>query len=107
MAKDILYIDNGANVNVAWTESIVISADGVNWNAINKQGLDVGLHSVNFNTNVPNSFPERNKESGPVITIKRSDQEGAILKFNPEKVVNQPGWIGDPQQAVSDIISWL
>jgi hypothetical protein len=107
MAKDILYINNGAAVDVAWTGHIVVSNDGVNWNGISKTGLSVGKHSISLNTITPNSYPERNKESGAVIVLKRSESEGPVLKFNPDNVVNQAGWIGDPNQAVSDILDWL
>lgn len=112
MAKDILYINNGSAVDPAWTGHIVISGDGVNWDGISKVGLSVGKHSISLNTISSNSYPERNKESGFVITFKIEDGSGAILKFNPEKVLNQSGWVsGTPsanaQQAVTDILTWL
>lgn len=112
MAKDILYINDGAAVNIAWTSHIVISSDGVKWDAIPIAGLMVGIHPINLNTTAPNSFPERNKESGWVITLKRNDNEGVILKFNPSKVLNQAGWVaGTPlanaQAAMADILTWL
>jgi len=107
MAKDILHIDDGAAVDVAWTGHIVISADGSTWNGINIAGLSASLHNVNFNTTATNSYPERNKETGWVIVLKHKDSDGAVLKFNPENVTNQAGWIGDPQQALSDILDWL
>lgn len=111
MAKDILYIDEGINVDVTWTGHIVISSDGVVWDGISIiQGVSVGTHSINLNTSVTNSYPERNKEEGYVVTITGKD--GLILKFNPSKVLNQAGWIaGTPQQnaiaAVADILNWL
>lgn len=112
MAKDILYINDGAAVDAAWTGHIVISSDGSNWSGISKTGLSVGRHSINLNSTAPNSFPERNKEEGFVITLKHSDSNGAILKFNPMKVLNQQAWIaGTPAagatQAMTDILTWL
>jgi hypothetical protein len=119
MAKDILYINDGPAINAAWTNHIVISGDSVNWDAINKTALSAGKHAINLNTSVSNSYPERNKEEGFVIVIKRSDNEGSILKFNPEKVLNQPTWsvsapggtatslLSGAQAALADILTWL
>lgn len=116
MAKDILYIADGAAVNAAWTGHIVISGDGTNWDAINIVGLSATAHPVSFNTSAPNSYPERNKESGWVIVLKRSNSEGAVLKFNPEKVTNQATWSttgtaadinAGKQAALADILTWL
>ena len=108
MAKDILYIRNG----VISTNHIEISGDGVSWDAISKVGLTVTVHSINLNSSAKNSYPERNKESGFVITIRGLESEGAILKFNPNNVVNQPTWIAgtdvvNSQVALASILSWL
>jgi hypothetical protein len=107
MAKDILYINNGIAIDAAWTNHIAISNDGTNWQTINKVGLSVGKHYINLNTSAPNSYPERNKESGAVVVISGIGADGKVLKFNPDKVLNQPGWIGDPAVAVEDITIWL
>jgi hypothetical protein len=115
MAKNILYIDNGENIDVSWTGHIVISSDGVNWDGINKIGLSVGKHKLNLNTSAPNSFPERNKEDAWVVSVKRYEEDGPILKFNPAKVLNQTTWVSPgaatelagAQKAVSDIMSWI
>lgn len=115
MAKDILYIQNGEQVDPLWTGHIVISNDGVNWDGISKAALSAGKHKLNLNTTAPNSFPERNKADGWVISVKRSDDDGPVLKFNPAKVLNQPTWVspGAPTElagadnALTDILSWL
>lgn len=112
MAKDILYMDNGVTVNAGWTDHIVISNDGVNWDLIPKVGVIVGHYPIHLNTSVPNSYPERNKEEGWVVVLKHNDIDGPLLKFNPSKVTNQPGWVaGTPQAnalaAVADIATWL
>jgi hypothetical protein len=113
MAKDILYIANGEEIDPTWTNHIVISSDGVNWDGISKVGISAGKHSINLNTSAPNSYPERNKENGFVIVLKRGDSEGPLLKFNPEKVVNQATWLsqGSPianaNKALADILTWL
>lgn len=115
MAKDVLYINDGVAVNVAWNNHIVISADGVNWDAISKTGLTAGKHFLNL-SNSSNSFPERNKQEGWSIVLKRSDSNGAVLKFNPENVTNQDAWstsgtatdINDgAKTALADILTWL
>jgi hypothetical protein len=106
-ATDIRYIANGVDVDASWTNVIAISYDGVNWATINSINLSVAKHAINLNSSAPNSHPERNKESGFVIVVKRSDSEGALLKFNPENIQNQRTWIGRPNQAVSDIASWI
>ena len=112
MAKDILYIAQGSAVNAAWTEFIAISSDGTNWDLINRVGLTVTKHGISLNTSSSNSYPEANKESGFVIVIKRSDEQGNILKFNPEKVLNQAGWTASTPSvnalaAVADIATWI
>lgn len=114
MAKDILYIEEGATIDVTWTGHIVISSDGINWNGINTAGLSVGKHYISLNNSVENSFPERNKETGWVIVLKHIDSDGAVLKFNPANVVNQATWntgATDPTAgsitAVDDIMSWI
>jgi hypothetical protein len=117
MAKDILYIEEGSVINIGWTNHIVISGDGVNWDGINKTAMSAGMHPINLNTTtVTNSYPERNKENGYVIVLKRSDSEGPILKFNPEKVLNQASWstsgtapslLAGAQAALADILAWL
>jgi hypothetical protein len=112
MAKDILYIQNGEQVDALWTNHVVISNDGVHWSGISKHNLTATQHSINLNTSAPNSFPERNKESGFVLVLKRNDAEGAILKFNVENVLNQPTWlVGTPAAninvAMADVLGWL
>jgi hypothetical protein len=118
MAKDILYIADGATVDPAWTGHIVISGDGVNWDGINKTGLSVGKHAINVNTSVSNSYPERGEKSGFVVTIKGSDEKSPKLSFNPDKVLNQAAWStiapgtasnlsAGAIQAVTDILTWL
>ena len=116
MAKDILYINDGVAINAAWTNHIAISGDGVNWDTINKLDLSVGKLALSLNKTAPNSYPERNKESGFVIVVKRSDSEGPLLKFNPEKVLSQPTWStsgtatslsSGANTAIADIATWL
>jgi hypothetical protein len=114
MAKDILYIQNGEQVDPLWTNHIAISYDGVNWDGIHKDALSAGKHFISLNKTAPNSFPERNKEEGWVITIKRDEEEGAVLKFSPKNVENQPTWNtgaanenAGAQTALTDILSWL
>jgi hypothetical protein len=117
MAKDILYIDNGTNINVGWVNHIVISYDGVNWDGIDKTGVSAGVHPLNLNTTtVTNSYPERNKEDGYVVVVRRSNSEGPLLKFNPENVLNQAAWStsgsaaskqAGAQAALADILAWL
>lgn len=106
MAKDILYIEDGPTINVAWVNKIAISYDGVNWDSIDKTGVSAGMHRINLNTSVSNSYPEANKATGGVIVLKRSDSDGPIIKFNPDKVVNQASWT-TPELALIDVISWL
>lgn len=116
MAKNILYIENGEQIDALWTGHIVISSDGVNWDGINKTQLSVGKHKLNINTSAPNSYPERNKEDGWVISIKRDEEDGPVIKFNPNRVLNQSSWSTSgtaanetegAQNAVADILSWL
>lgn len=115
MAKDILYIQNGVDVDPMWTNHIAISGDGVNWDTINKAGLSVGKHKLNVNTTAPNSYPERNKENGWVVSLKREEDDGPVLKFNPAKVLDQPTWVVPgasselvgAQTCLADITAWL
>lgn len=116
MAKDIKYIDDGTAINALWTDHIAISGDGVNWDVIPKAGMFAGKHAISLNSNAPNSYPERNKDSGFVIVVKRNDADTPLLKFNPENVVNQATWsttgtatdiASGAQQALADIIGWL
>lgn len=114
MAKNILYIANGAEVDPSWTGHIVISGDGVNWDAISKFGLSVGKHFINLNTAATNSYPERGETSGFVITLKQGDEHSPKISFDPSKVLNQAPWntgatslASGAQQAIADIVSWL
>lgn len=114
MAKNILYIADGVQVNASWVNHIVISNDGVNWDAISKAGISVGKHSINLNTSITNSYPERGETSGFVITLKQSDAQSPKLSFDPSKVLNQAAWntgAASPAagaiQAMDDIITWL
>ncbi len=115
MTKEILYIDNGENVDAAWTGHIVISNDGINWDSINKAGLSVGKHYISINNTAPNSHPERGERSGFVITLKGSDEKSPKISFDASKVTNQPTWVvpgaasdaAGALQAMSDIMTWI
>lgn len=115
MSKEILYIANGSDVNAAWTGQIVISGNGVDWDGFNNVGLSAGKSTINVNTSVSNSYPERGETSGFTITLKYSDETSPKIVFDPSKVVNQPTWVvpGAASEALgalkamTDILSWI
>lgn len=114
MVTDIKYIANGPAAVVGANDHIAISGDGQNWDLISKAALSIGLYTINVNTTAPNSFPER-KKSGVLITIKRSDNEGPVLKFDPFKIeeldgmpaTTTPETLATAQAIKDEITSWL
>jgi len=108
MAK--IYISNGTTVNAGWTKHLAVSPDGVNWNAIPKEGKVVSVTRIELNPNSVNNALTKGKDSYSEITIKDNTDMHA-LKFNPNDVVNQATWLGNTpakaQIAVDDITTWL
>lgn len=100
-----IHIDNGININPAWTDHIAVSTDGTNWTPINKLGLHVQDRFTNHN----NASPLVDDSVDSFISLKTT--EGYVLFFDVTKVQNQAGWLGGTRdklrQAVSDITGWL
>jgi hypothetical protein len=105
-----MYIDNGVNVNPAWTRSIAVSADGVNWSTIHWQGLDVKSRFIIQNESADARHPFVNKGKHGRITLGISEDQ-VKLEFDPNDVVNQPTWQGNTpaavQNAVTDLTDWI
>ncbi len=100
-----MYIDNGVNINAAWTPYIAVSSDGNNWELIPKEGLKVRPRIVNANT----ASKVASKTHEARITLTGSDRE-LHVDFDIEDVDNQPTWNGSSwtelNTAVADIGSW-
>lgn len=103
-----IYIDDGVNVNLSWVNHIAVSKDGVNWDTISKDNLNVKSRMVNISNT--NKHPYLNKGTHGMITLDVAE-DSPLLVFDPNDVVNQVGWHGNTpaalQQAVSDITGWL
>jgi hypothetical protein len=102
-----IYIDDGVNVDASWINSIAVSADGVNWDTINKAGLNV----INRWVNLPSDSPILRKSSHGLISLTVGSDDTQLITFDPNDVVNQAGWQGNTpaelQQAVLDITGWI
>lgn len=114
MITQIKYIANGPTAVVGANNHIAVSQDGNNWDLISKAGLGIGLHTVNLSSSAPNSHVERNR-SGVLITLKRSDNEGAVLRLDPFKLIEidgiaattTPETLATAQAIKDEIASWL
>jgi len=111
-AERKIYIDNGENINAAWLGHLAISWDGVAWETISKDGLDVSARTVKQNADAANRHPgEFGKGTRGRISLKRQGDVRPVLEFDVENVANQAGWIGGTIEAnklaaVTDITSW-
>lgn len=107
----VRYIADGATLAAAYAGYIAVSQDGTNWNYINGIGCSVGKHGININTTAPNSHPERGASAKTYMVVVTNGEGSSVLKFDPNKVLNQAGWLGGTiakaQQAVDDIASWI
>ena len=107
-----LYIDNGENIVATWTDHIAISNDGVAWETISKDGLDVSARTVYQNSPLANRNPGEPKGTSVRISLNRKGDGRPVLEFDVDDVANQAGWIaGDMPTnrlaAVTDITTWL
>jgi hypothetical protein len=66
-----LYIDNGENIVATWTDHIAISNDGVAWETISKDGLDVSARTVYQNSPLANRNPGEPKGTSVRISLNR------------------------------------
>jgi len=107
-----LYISNGIDVVATWTDHIAISNDGVAWETISKEMLDVSARTVYQNSPLANRNPGEPKGTKVIISLKRTGDGRSVLEFDVDDVANQAGWIaGDMPTnrlaAVTDITTWL
>jgi len=107
-----LYIDNGENIVATWTSHIAISNDGVAWETIAKDGLDVSARTVYQNSPLANRHPGEPKGTRVVISLNRKGDGRPVLEFDVDDVANQAGWIAGDMvanrlAAVTDITTWL
>ena len=101
-----IYIDKGTNVDASWVNHIAVSSDGSSWSSINIHGIDVKSRFLNLNS----SSPLTRGGGHGMVTLSTSDSNIKI-EFDPNKVANQPTWIGNTpvelRKAVADITGLL
>jgi len=105
-----IYIEDGINVDAAWTRMIAVSYDNVNWETINKGQLSV--HPIYRSRQAPVPAANNNGADNVSTIIVLRDTFGEdALKFECDNVVNQAAWQGKTKaalnQAVSDLSGWI
>jgi len=109
----VIYIDNGENIDASWLGHLAISWDGVNWETISKNQLDVSARIAKQNADRANRHPGENKGSRALISLKRQGDVRDVLEFDVENVANQAAWqagasLNDKMLlAVTSITTWL
>jgi hypothetical protein len=112
MAERTFHIDNGINIDAGWLNHIAISRDGVNWEPISKDGLDVMPRLLNKQSSANGGYPADPKGPRAMISLGRKGDREPIVQFDIDNVANQAGWIAGAiltnlQAAVTDITVWL
>jgi len=110
-----MYLSNGVDINVKWTEFIAVSHDGVSWTTIRKNNF------VDVQGTFSNPLPQGSQQY-PInrnygfdthgrVQIKLTD--GTRFSFEVQKVNNQPTWLAPAtvklkvDAAINDITEWL
>jgi hypothetical protein len=106
------YIDNGENINPLWYGHLAISTDGVSWETISKEMLDVSARIISQNADAKFRNPAENKGSRARISLKRIGDPRPVFEFDIDNVGNQPTWlVGTLRNKISvvveDITTWL
>jgi len=105
----MIYIANGVDVDPTWVNVIALSADGINWDTINKDNLSVGqvyTKDVAVGSRFANKTKIVLKTAGdePVTFDTQDVKEGAALG-------EHTGWQGGDQASLRaasiEINSWL
>jgi hypothetical protein len=112
MAERTFHIEDGVNVDASWLNHLAISRDGVNWDPIHKDSIDVNSRIVNKQSSANGGNPADPKGPRAIISLERGGDDNPIVQFDISNVANQPTWSTgsintDLQTAVSDITGWL
>lgn len=107
-----MYIDNGPNVNAAWTKTIAFAPNGADWQPIPKANIS-SIAPV-FIPNVRASVANRGYAYQDWAQVHIRFNDGTKFSFDVQDVKNQPTWntgaasVQDGlNKAISDITSWL
>lgn len=107
-----MYVDDGANVNPAWTKSIATSGNGADWETHQKIGIKKFTPTFipNYNKSVINTNYKYVDKAE--VTVEFTDDTS--FSFDVQGVQNQATWntgaasVKDGlNQAISDLTGWL
>lgn len=108
-----MYIDEGANVNAAWTKQIAVSPNGADWETIQKEAI--ATVTPTFIPNIAASVANRGYGYQDMARIRIKYHNESEWFFDVQEVKNQAGWIKPGaatvrdglNKAVEDITTWL
>ena len=102
-------INNGTDVNPLWENSIVYSANGADWEHIDKNAVTKISKSYHTVSGKAKDWNKR-RDSRCKVVIEGSNNT-ILLSFDAQDISNQATWNDGTQSelatAVEDIMSWL